>query len=124
MPQGSVNPYVIGSFCEKETTLAGTFTVSNRFVKAICARLSSVDSSNEYNCELDSHADTVCAGKEFVMFEQPDRFVNVHAFSEEYQPLKDILLLQLLLFGRLTMGSDTSCCSTKCYSLGTDSTSR
>ena len=91
MPQGLLNPNVTGSLCENKT-LVGTFNLSTRFVKAICARLKSSNEtdSNERNCELDSHADTVCAGKEFVMFEKPDRYVDVHPYSEEYQPIKDI----------------------------------
>ena len=74
-----------------ENSLVGTIPLSTRFVKAICARIgTSDDDSNDRNCELDSHADTVCAGKGFVMYEKPNRFVDVHPYSEEYQPLKDI----------------------------------
>ena len=91
--QGILYPNVNGySLSLTKEPLVGTFSISTRFVKAICARLESSEetSPTDLNCELDSHADTVCAGREFVMFEKPDRHVDVHPYSEEYKPLKDI----------------------------------
>jgi len=88
VPQGNF-PNVNGTLLKE--TLVGTFVISRRFVNAVCARLKSADSEpSDLNCELDSHADTVCAGRGFVQFEQPDRFVDVHPYSEEYDPIKNI----------------------------------
>ena len=75
------NPNVTGSCIHKLEPPLGTFSISNCFVKAICSRLNSTEEeSDHFNCELDSHADTVCAGKEFVMFEKPNRYVEVSPF--------------------------------------------
>jgi hypothetical protein len=40
--------------------------------------------------ELDSHADTCCAGPNTEPFAYSDESVNVSPFSETYQPLKDV----------------------------------
>ena len=45
---------------------------------------------SDLNCEMDSHADTVAAGRNFVLYDTPSRTVNVHAYSEEYKPITDI----------------------------------
>ena len=54
--------------------------------------VSSIDSHNRNGLanELDSHADTCCAGKNFCMLERPLRHVNVQPYSEEYKPLQNI----------------------------------
>ena len=95
---GSFNPNekgltkINGKFIQRETTPLGTFPLRKRFVKALIARLKSTNQApkDDRNCELDSHADTVCAGREFVMFDKPERYVNVYPFAEEYKPLEDI----------------------------------
>ena len=45
----------------------------------------------ESNCELDSHADTTAAGPNMILLEdQAISHVDVHPFSPEYAPVKDI----------------------------------
>ena len=100
MPQGSSNvtfePKEVklnGPICpSSSSSLVGTFKISNCFVKAVCSRLQTSDATSHelLNCELDSHADTVCAGHGFVMYEKPTRYVDVRPYSEEYKPIKNI----------------------------------
>jgi hypothetical protein len=42
------------------------------------------------NCELDSHADTCVAGSNCVVLEVTDQTVNVSAFSDQHETMKDI----------------------------------
>ena len=45
----------------------------------------------ESNCELDSHADTTAAGCNMILLEdQVTSHVDVHPFSPEYEPVKNI----------------------------------
>ena len=40
--------------------------------------------------ELDSHADTTVAGKNWAIIRYPDRICDIASFSEKYTPMKDI----------------------------------
>lgn len=40
--------------------------------------------------ELDTHADTCVAGKNYRLLEEPSEYVNVSPFSEEYQAIQDV----------------------------------
>jgi hypothetical protein len=66
----------------------------DRIVSAIrkCTRrVRSNDSRKELLwCELDSHADTCLVGRNFVMVDEPERTVNVHAYSDEIKPFNNI----------------------------------
>jgi hypothetical protein len=50
------------------------------------ASISSV--SAETTCELDSHADTSVAGSNFILLEEPTRYVDVYGFAPELPPIK------------------------------------
>jgi hypothetical protein len=50
------------------------------------SRVSSVHST----CELDSHADTSCAGSNFIQLEDPVRFADVYPYTSELPALQRI----------------------------------
>jgi hypothetical protein len=43
-----------------------------------------------YRCDLDSHADTSCVGKVFVMLGDPVRHANVSGYSRDLPSIKDV----------------------------------
>lgn len=53
-------------------------------------KTSSMYEGFEANSELDSHADTVCAGKNFIVVEYTNQACNVHGFSEDIGSLQNI----------------------------------
>jgi hypothetical protein len=44
----------------------------------------------QVHCELDSHADTSVARSNFILLDGPTRYVDVHGYSPELKPLKNI----------------------------------
>jgi hypothetical protein len=48
------------------------------------------DAGSFDRCELNSHADTVVAGRNMVLLEASGETVQVSPYSPEYQPLSDI----------------------------------
>ena len=62
-----------------------------RYVQSVFRRVAATNPDGKpIFCELDSHADTCCAGANFVMLEEPYKHVNVYAYSGEYKPLTNI----------------------------------
>lgn len=54
------------------------------------AKASSTDNPTDSTCELDSHADTCCAGANTLKIHDEGRTVNVHAYAGDYEPISDI----------------------------------
>ena len=73
-------------------SLVGTPTFSLAFAHRLCAAVSQSHTTDpiDLTCEMDSHADTCCVGRNFVKFREPDRYITVSPFSEEYKPLERI----------------------------------
>ena len=68
------------------------YSYSKRFAHRLCAM-----NTDEYGvetieltCELDSHADTCAVGRDFVMLSEAHRYISVHPFAEEYNPLTNV----------------------------------
>jgi hypothetical protein len=64
--------------------------LSNRLIAMVSTNVSALTRTTNIACELDSHADTCVAGSNFVALYEPSRFVNVHGYSPELAPIKDI----------------------------------
>ena len=43
-----------------------------------------------HHCELDSHADTCCAGSNQLLIEETECKVDVRAYASSYEPIRDI----------------------------------
>ena len=65
--------------------------VSNRYISAIKADLPcSSPPGVASTCEIDSHADTCCMGRNFVPLAFTDEVVNVTPFTDRYTALRDV----------------------------------
>ena len=47
------------------------------------------------HCELDSHANTCCAGSNMLLITQDEQKVSVHAYSDSIQPITDVPIMMV-----------------------------
>ena len=69
---------------------------SNRCIPRIISRLKTQypQASQDSTLELDSHADTSCAGRACHILEYTDKTCTVNSFSEQHQQLEDVPIVK------------------------------
>jgi hypothetical protein len=68
------------------------------------------------NNELDTHADTSCAGANWSLMELTGEICDINPFLASYQPVQEILVARCCTFGRTRPTAWSTCLSgTRCY---------
>jgi len=70
------------------------FRSSIRYISAVEAGSTTSNVGYSARTEMDSHADTIVAGKNFVVTRHTDRSCDVSPYTDAYEPMKNIRIVQ------------------------------
>ena len=70
------------------------FRSSLRYISTVSASTTTNDVGCSAQTQMDSHADTIVAGKNFVVTNHTDQSCDVSPYTDAYEPMKNIRIVQ------------------------------